>query len=217
VGRVVLPAQGTSTDPQPLADGATFTGAGLARVDEPGGDGVTDFLVRFSPDVDPAAATRRITALPEMSVLAQRPVLPVEVDRVRQVDWLPTVLALFMGMLAVLAVGHALVTAVGRRRSDLAVLKTLGFTRRQVRTTVAWQATALSVAGLAVGVPLGLVAGRSVWRLVADGLGVSTSVTFPVLGAFATVVGGIALANLTAALPARTAARTQPAIVLHSE
>ena len=122
-----------------------------------------------------------------------------------------------MGVLAVVAVGHALVTAVGRRRSDLAVLKTLGFNRLQVRATVVWQATALSVAGLAVGVPLGLVAGRTVWRLVADGLGVSTAATVPIPGLLATVVGAIALANLTAALPARAAARTQPAVVLRSE
>ena len=217
VGRVVLPPQGPTSDPQPLADGATFTGAGLGRLSEPGGEGTTDFLVRIAPDADAAAVTRRIDARPGLSLLAQRPEVPVEVDRVRQVDWLPTVLAAFMGMLAVVAVGHALVTAVGRRRSDLAVLKTLGFSRLQVRATVAWQATALSVAGLAVGVPLGLVAGRTVWRLVADGLGVSTTATVPVLGVLATVVGGIALANLTAALPARAAARTQPAVVLRSE
>ena len=217
VGRVVLPPHGTSSDPQPLADGATFTGPGLDRLDEPGGDGYTDFLVRFTSGVDPAVATRRIAALPGIVVLARRPALPVEVDRVRQVDWLPAVLAVFMGTLAVAAVGHALVTAVWRRRSDLAVLKTLGLTRRQVRATVAWQATALSVVGLAVGVPLGLGAGRIAWRLVADGLGVSTSATVPILGVIATVIGGIALANLTAALPARAAARTRPAVVLRSE
>jgi predicted lysophospholipase L1 biosynthesis ABC-type transport system permease subunit len=217
VGRVVLPPQGPSSDPQPLADGATFTGAGLGRLSEPGGEGTTHFLLRFAPGVDPAAGARRIAARPGLSLLAQRPKLPVEVDRVRDVDWLPTVLAVFMGMLGVIAVGHALVTAVGRRRSDLAVLKTLGFNRFQVRATVAWQATALSVAGLAVGVPLGVVVGRAVWRLVADGLGVSTSPTVPIVGLLAVVVGGITLANLTAAIPARAAARTQPAVVLRSE
>jgi len=216
VGRVVLPPQGPTSEPQPLADGATFTGAGLARVDEPG-DGSTDFFVRFAPGIDPVVAGRHIEALPGISVLARRPALPVEVARVRQVDWLPGVLAAFMGVLAVVAVGHALVTAVGRRRSGLAVLKTLGFTRLQVRATVVWQATALSVAGLAVGVPLGIVAGRIVWRLVADGLGVSTAPTVPVVGVLATIVGAIAIANLTAALPARAASRTQPAVVLRSE
>jgi ABC-type lipoprotein release transport system permease subunit len=97
------------------------------------------------------------------------------------------------------------------------VLKTLGFNQRQVRATVAWQATALSIVGLAVGVPLGVLAGRYVWRLVADGLGVVAVATVPVLGIVATVVGGIALANATAALPARTAARTRPAAVLRAE
>lgn len=217
VGRVVLPLQAVSADPQPLADGATFTGEGLSRLDEPAGNGNTNLIVRFAPEVDHEVATEKIASLSGINVVNRRPALPVEIDRLRQLDWLPIVLAAFVGLLAVVAVGHALVTAVRRRRSDLAVLKTLGFNRRQVRATVAWQATALTVVGLVIGIPPGLVAGRIVWGLVADGLGVATSATVPILGVLAIVVGGIAVANLTAAIPARTAARTPPAVVLRSE
>jgi predicted lysophospholipase L1 biosynthesis ABC-type transport system permease subunit len=217
VGTVVLPAKGATFEPQPLAEGAVFTGAGLEALDAPGGDGYTDFVVRLASGVDPATAASRVAELPGLTVLDRRPALPVEVDRVRQVDWLPMVLAAFMGVLAAVAVGHALVTAVRRRRLDLAVLKTLGFSRRQVRATVAGQATALSGVGLLVGVPLGLVAGRAVWRLVAEGLGVAPSATFPVPAVLAVGAGGIVLPTVIAAPPGRIAARTQPAVVLRSE
>jgi predicted lysophospholipase L1 biosynthesis ABC-type transport system permease subunit len=113
---------------------------------------------------------RRLDAVPELTA-ATGPQLPVEIDRLRQVDWLPVALTLLLGAFALLAVGHGLVTGVRRRRRELALLKTLGFVRRQVRATIGWQATALAAIGIVVGVPLGLVAGTLVWRAVADGLG----------------------------------------------
>ncbi len=86
-----------------------------------------------------------------------------------------------------------------------------------MRATVGWQATALSAGGLVVGIPLGLVAGVLAWRLVADGLGVSTAATVPMLGLVLIVPAAILLANLVAAVPARWAARTQPAVALRTE
>ena len=45
-----------------------------------------------------------------------------------------------LGVLALATITHLLVTSVRRRRRDLAVLRAIGFTRGQVRTTVAGQA-----------------------------------------------------------------------------
>src|SRR6202035_1265847 len=42
---------------------------------------------------------------------------------------------------------------------DLAILKAVGFVGRQVRASVAWQATAIAGAGLIVGLPLRVGAG----------------------------------------------------------
>ena len=75
------------------------------------------------------------------------------------------------GVLALLAVGtlaHVLVTAVRRRRRDLAMLKTLGLVRRQVLGVVEWQALSLAGVALLIGVPLGLLAGRWAWVLFAS-------------------------------------------------
>jgi ABC-type antimicrobial peptide transport system permease subunit len=109
------------------------------------------------------------------------------------------------------------VTSVRARRRDLAILKTLGFSRRQVSGTVAWQASTLVAFALTCGVPLGIGAGRWAWGAFAQGIAV---VPAPVLNPIWVALGlpvAVLLANLIAALPARSAARTKPAIVLRSE
>src|SRR5439155_27163320 len=140
--------------------------------------------------------------------------VPAEIDRVRQIDQLPVALAVFVAAVALVAVGLALVASVRRRRGELAVLKTLGFTRRQLRATVAWQASTVAGVGLVIGIPLGLLVGTFVWRRVADELGVSPEPTWPVFGIVLLVAAALLAVNLIAAVPARRAARTRPAVVL---
>ena len=85
---------------------------------------------------------------------------------------LPFVLGGVLALLGTATLGHTLVTAIGRRRRDLAVLKTMGLVRRQVTSTVGWQATTMVAIALLVGVPLGVAAGRWAWALLARQLGV---------------------------------------------
>ena len=91
------------------------------------------------------------------------------------------------------------------------------FTRRQVLATVSWQATTVAVAGLLVGLVLGIIGGSLMWRAVADRVGVLPAVAIP-----AGVLAGVAAAtivvvNVIAAFPARSAARTKPAVALRTE
>jgi ABC-type lipoprotein release transport system permease subunit len=212
VGQAVVPGLG---DPSPPADSAVFESAALARLGD--ANGGWDLLVKLAPGADRAAAVRKLRRIGGDSGEPLAPRVPAEIDRVRRIDGLPVALAAFVAVVAVVAVGFALVTTVRRRRRALAVLKTLGFRRGQVRATVAWQATTVVVVGLVVGIPLGLVAGRFVWGLLADQLGVSGDPTWPVLGIVLLVPSALLLVNLVAALPARRAARTLPAVVLRSE
>ena len=55
------------------------------------------------------------------------PKIPLEVDRLEQVDTLPWVLGAFLAVIGTLGVAYALVTGVRRRARELATLKTLGF------------------------------------------------------------------------------------------
>jgi hypothetical protein len=212
VGRVVLPTIGKA---QLLSDGAVFTGAGLAPLFDQNLFS-RSFVGRFAPDADVASVKARNAAIPQLSN-PEGPKVAVEVERVRQVDWFPTIVAVLLSGLALVAVGHALVTAGRRRRRELAILTVLGFRRAQVQAAVAWQATALATAGLIVGIPAGLVVGTIGWRLVANGLGVATFATIPWLAVFLTIPVALVLVNLTALLPARVAASTRPAVALRSE
>ncbi|MDT4985375.1 MAG: putative transport system permease protein, partial [Pseudonocardiales bacterium] len=135
----------------------------------------------------------------------------------RQVRVLPIVLGLFLALLAVGAVGHALATAVRRRSHDIAVLRALGMTQSQCRWVVVTQASVLAVIGLLFGVPLGLAIGRTVWRVVAD----YTPVQYvPPMAVWALLLVGPAallIANLLAAWPGHRAARLRIAHILRTE
>jgi ABC-type lipoprotein release transport system permease subunit len=140
-----------------------------------------------------------------------------EVAALREVRELPILLGLFLALLAVGAVGHALATAVRRRSHDLAVLRALGMTRRQCRWVVVTQASLLAVIGLIFGVPLGLAVGRSVWRAVAN----YTPIEYvPPMAVWALLLVGPAallIANALAAWPGHRAARLRVAQILRAE
>ena len=212
VGHAVFPTFGLA---QPLADGAAFTGAGYAPLFDP--NLYSRFFVgRYSPHADQASVDRHIDTLRQLGS-TEVATLPIEIDRLHQIDWLPVSAAVSLGGLALLAVAHALVTAVRRRRRELGLLKTLGFERSQVRATVAWQATMLGLVGLIVGIPIGVLTGDLIWRLVAESLGVAVVSTIPLLGILLVIPCTLALVNLIAFLPTRTAARTRPGVALRSE
>jgi FtsX-like permease family len=97
------------------------------------------------------------------------------------------------------------------------VFKTLGFTRRQVSSSIAWQATTIGLAALVIGIPLGIVLGRVGWTLLAHELGAVAEPIWPVGAALLAVPITLVFVNLLAYFPGRLAARTRPAVVLRSE
>jgi ABC-type lipoprotein release transport system permease subunit len=144
-------------------------------------------------------------------------VTPTDVADFGGVTRMPFFIAAVFAAAAAAALAHALLTSIRRRRRDVAVLKTLGFTRTQVLGTIAWQATTIAAVGLLVGVPLGLGVGRFTWTLFAQDLGAVPEAITPVGATVLVIPAAILLANLIAALPALSAASTQPAVVLRAE
>jgi hypothetical protein len=142
---------------------------------------------------------------------------PSRLGELRQVRRLPILLAGFLALLAIAAVGHALATAVRRRRHDLAVLRAVGVTRWQNRATVLVQGTILALIGVTFGVPIGFALGRSLWRSVAD----NTPLDYvpPVAVWVLVLVAPVALlaAALLAAWPSHRAASLRVAHVLRTE
>ena len=130
---------------------------------------------------------------------------------------LPVVLA---GLLAALAAGtlaHMLTTSIRRRRRDLAILKTIGFARQQIRSAVGWQAFTFTTVALAIAIPIGIVVGRWTWHLIAHYGGFAPAPAVPGLEIAAVAGASLLAAELLAVLPARAAARTPPALSLRTE
>ena len=176
-------------------------------------------LVKWAKGAGVATAERRLAGLETGSDAFQTSpvVLPTAVVSLGELRSLPLALGVFFALLATATVAHALVTTVRRRRNELAVLRSLGFTRRQTRLAIAWQATLIAVAGLIVGVPLGIVFGRLVWRWLADNFPVVYVPPLAVVAVLLVIPAAVLLANVLAALPARSAARIRPAEALRTE
>ena len=230
VGRAVFPAFGQgSFTPTGLGEGALIADH-LARTTDAtrgptGGNETHNFaLVRIAPgsqhDSQAAALVRHVERSGEClagqcaTLTAQR---PGDIKNFARVRSTPVVLAGLLALLALASIAHVLITSIRRRRRDLAVLKTLGFERRQVSASVAWQATTLVLIALAIGLPAGIVRGRFVWSQFATRLGVAPATQMPVTAVLIAIPVGLAVANLLALGPGWVAGRLRPAAVLRTE
>ncbi len=179
-------------------------------------------LVSLRPGADPAQVRARleraatgVLGAPGFQLSAPDE-LP-QVAELRQVRVLPVVLGGFLAVLAVGAVGHALATAVRRRRVDVAVLRAVGMTRWQCRGVVVTQASVLAVVGLVFGVPLGVALGRTVWRVVAEYTPLQYVPPVSLLALLLVGPAALLVANVLAAWPGQRAARLRIAHVLRAE
>jgi FtsX-like permease family len=142
---------------------------------------------------------------------------PAQIVNYRSIGSTPVVLAVGLGGGAIVALGLTLAASVRRRRRDLAMLKTLGFTPRQLAAAVAWQATVAAVIGIVVGIPLGVVVGRQLWILFARNLDAVPDPSVPIASVLLVALGALIFTNLIAALPGRNAARTSTGPLLRAE
>jgi ABC-type lipoprotein release transport system permease subunit len=191
------------------AAGRRFAG----NIDQAAPDDVIVATAR--PGVKPAALVDHLHEAIGVEVEGSGP--PQDVLFLRNVRTLPRALAAFLAVLAVAALGHALVTAVRRRRHDLAVLRAIGFRPRQSAACIFWQAITVALVGLALGIPIGVVVGRLSWRWVADSTPLLYVAPIAALAILIAIPAAIVLANLLAAYPARRAAGVRPAEVLRTE
>jgi len=229
VGRAVFPnfGQGGFT-PTDLGEGAETTTAGLGAVPPgrpPSGQPAYEFaLLRFAPGPQRAAHVAAFQrSMSQICSAAQQPGCVVTDQRPNgvadyaQIDGTPTALAAVLAVLGLAVLGQFIVVSGRRRRRDFAILRTLGLTGRQVRVITAWQVSTVTGLALAVGIPLGVVAGHWSWRLFAEGLGIPADFVTPLPLVLLMVPAVILAGNAVAYRPARTAARVSPARVLRAE
>ena len=103
------------------------------------------------------------------------------------------------------------------RRRDLAVARALGFRPGQVCWSVRAQSLATTIAALAVGVPLGVIAGRLSWQAFARQLGVVPDPSSAWTTVAVVIAGALLLALVAAELPSRRASRSRPSVDLRTE
>jgi ABC-type lipoprotein release transport system permease subunit len=174
-----------------------------------------------APGSDGDAIARRIASIdPDTTpggTYEQAITRAADIRNYDQMRSLPLALAGALASAAVVAFGFSLTATVRARGRELAVLRALGFTSRQLRTTLVTHAVVIAVVATVVGVPLGIAAGRLQWIRFADDVGV---VPLPVVAVPLLVTAAIAavlLSALVALLPARLAARVTVGSLLRSE
>ncbi|MGZ4210481.1 MAG: ABC transporter permease [Actinomycetota bacterium] len=217
VGRLVIPTVGHTAN---LGEGSLVTSEAInSFLNDPSAANTPDeFAVRFRPGADEDAARARLQAkLADLGAGLSPPTTPGDLLNFGRNKNLPFILSGLLAILALATVAHALVTSINRRRRDLAICKTLGFTRRDIARAVAWQASTFMVVSIAFGLLFGVIAGRWLWGAYANQLGIVPAPRVPVLTLLVLVPVATLLANGLAVLPARSAARTHPALILRAE
>ncbi|MGH2728786.1 MAG: FtsX-like permease family protein, partial [Actinomycetota bacterium] len=172
---------------------------------------VTDLLVRWRTGAEPESVIRRHQSeFPNLDIGDEFGTAGfADAVSFGGVKGAPFVVGGVLAALGGAALAHVIVTAIRRRRRDVAILKTIGFVRGQARRVVAWQATITVLVATAIGLPMGLIGGRTLWVQVAGNLGVLPRPRIAVVVIAFLLPAVVVLANLIAALPARTAARTR--------
>jgi predicted lysophospholipase L1 biosynthesis ABC-type transport system permease subunit len=143
--------------------------------------------------------------------------VPDELENLRNLQTLPDVLATFLGLIAITALGSVLLSCAYRRGHEFAVLRAIGMTRRNIRTVLKSQATAIGLFGLVIGIPLGIGVGRLGWRAIAERVPLSEIPPLALSAAILLIPMTIIAANALALWPGRVALSHNPAEELRVE
>jgi FtsX-like permease family len=212
VGTAVLPP----TEDAEIDAGAILTPDSLAEFDR--GGLLESPVLRYPPGADAGAVEAGLAEDYGFQFgIYTRPQAPGAIRNLDEGRDLAIALAVFFAALGAVGLFHALLVSTRRRRGELAVLRALGLRRPQVRGAVLVQALALTAGGAVIGVPLGLVTGRLVWRALASGLGAVADPATPWTVMVVTPPIAAVVAALMAWAPGLAAVRARPADQLRVE
>jgi hypothetical protein len=218
VGTAVFPDFGVSGG---LGTGAGMTlpgylsAAGCRTGSSAAGCYADGIVITLAPGPGRAGALASLeTAYGNGAVLPAKPTTLVNFGQVAD---LPLILGLAVALFGSGTLLHFLLVSAARRRREVGTLKALGFVRRQVAAAVIWQSIAVVVVAIALGIPLGIAAGRLGWDLAASSFGVVDQIAIPVRELATIVAAAVVLAAAAAAGPAVFAAGLRPAALLRAE
>jgi hypothetical protein len=145
------------------------------------------------------------------------PLPPDELTNLQNVRSLPEVLAAFLGLIAIAALGAVLLSCARRRSHEFAVLRALGMTRGNIRSVLNSQGTAIGFFGLVVGIPLGIAVGRLGWQAIAERVPLAEIPPLALAAALLLIPVTLVAANLLARWPGRVVLSHPPADELRVE
>jgi putative ABC transport system permease protein len=182
----------------------------------------TDYVVQLRPGTNPAAYVKRVSAAEPDFVFAQVNTNDSGGNIEAILNAMVAALAVILGAIAGLGVFNALLLTTRERARDIAILKALGMTPRQVSAMFTVSACVLGLTGALVGIPAGIVLYNYLIVAMARlaNFNISSSAFIGQINPVHLVVVGLAgmlVAVLGASLPARWAARAPVVSVLNLE
>jgi putative ABC transport system permease protein len=181
-----------------------------------------DYVVQLRPGTNPDAYVKRISEAQPDFLFAEANQTNTGLDIENILNGMVAALALILGAIAALGVFNSLLLTTRERARDIAIVKTLGMTPRQVEGMVLASALALGVVGAIVGVPVGIVLYNYLIQAMAA-LANFTLSNQALIGEINPInlvevaLAGILVALAGAILPARWAARAPVVSVLNLE
>ena len=142
---------------------------------------------------------------------------PAEIVNASSIGSAPILLGVSLMLASMVSLTLAMGASARQRRRELAILRTLGFSSRQLVGTLSWQASGLIVAGLIAGIPLGIVVGRDLWGVFAHQLNVVSRPDLPVVWIVVLIAAVLLVANVAAVLYGRGVRRLNPGEALRSQ
>jgi hypothetical protein len=186
VGSATYPELGESAD---LGSAASLTQATAIRLGAPAHGAAA--LIRLAPG-------RTAEALDGYRWAGEivTPFRPPRVRNLEQVGRLPSVLAGFVALLGIFAVGHGIWASIRARRRDFVVLTSLGFRRRDLGATLFAQLGCIALIGAVGGLAAGIAIGTQAWSSVAGGTAVVDRPVVPALQLILTIAGSVGVMGL---------------------
>jgi hypothetical protein len=197
--------------------GASITAAGLRRLQPGNPPGVA--LFDLADGADAPVVVERLVRLG-----FQDPLSSEELDLLELVDLdvdparaTPRLLAALLVALAAGIVVHVIITIARVRRRDVAILRSVGFTPRQVRTSAVWQAGALALVAGLVALVIGITGGRALWRVYATRLDIAPEPAIAWFGIGLVILALAAVCLVMSLAMARQVLRRRPGAELRAE
>ena len=166
-------------------------------------------LMTHAAGADPAEAKREIEAAladyPNVTVNDPADITKKAQDSVNQLLGIVTAMLLLAVVVAILGIVNTLVLSVVERSRELALLRAVGGTRRQVRTVVRRESVLMALLGAVTGIALGTVSGIALSRALVDEGITTLEVPVVTLAVYLVIAGAVGV--LAAVGPARRASR----------